>query len=440
MSPDAWPGSCERQDGERQGRTGAAAVERHEHAWLVHFQRKKPGSLSPLFGAEVRQTEVDARWLIRAIKAKPTRLRTLRGIDIAGVEVDQPLWVAADALRRVRDASSEVAARRPRRGLQPLRMTLHAGEDFQWLTSGVRAVAEPFRWNLIERGDRLGHGMAFTFEPKDWWKRKKGRAYEVRAFDRLLDLAFLAAYTKGERGAEQDDWLKARLTQVVKGGLHLEPGDDVVTTAVGLWDALGGRERPRLVRRLLASGTKPDDDALPYEEWIYAYLWHRGTRGRALALIGMQVDDDQGDLQITSRRTERDLLVTARQRLILEVARWQVTIESNPNSNLVVAGLDAMGAAQDFLQRRATRNEAQEGETLPWTISTDDPISFATTLADEYAYAWAGMVLRAGKPYDPSYARAMLDEAAATSMRTRFTLPVSENRATRTRTRHARFD
>jgi hypothetical protein len=140
-----------------------------------------------------------------------------------------------------------------------------------------------------------------------------------------------------------------------------------------------------------------------------------------------------------SVRVERDLLVKARKRLIREVARWQVCIESNPTSNLVVGSLDAM-AAQDFLQRRPTEVCGEGDETLTWTISTDDPITFSTTLADEYAYAWAGMVLREKNPYDPAYARALLDEAAATSMRTRFTIPADEvkrgdNRRDRDRTR-----
>ena len=79
-------------------------------------------------------------------------------------------------------------------------------------------------------------------------------------------------------------------------------------------------------------------------------------------------------------------------------------------------------SAQDFLARRPTQEISDRGATLTWTISTDDPITFSTTLADEYAYAWAGMTMRAKNPIDPAYARALLDEAAATSMRTRFTV------------------
>jgi len=84
-------------------------------------------------------------------------------------------------------------------------------------------------------------------------------------------------------------------------------------------------------------------------------------------------------------------------------------------------------SAQDFLQIRPTKEQQRGEETLTWTISTDDPITFSTSLADEYAYAWAGMVLREKNPYDPSYARALLDEAAQTSMRMRFTVPDQKN-------------
>jgi hypothetical protein len=342
------------------------------------------------------------------------------------VEVDQPLWVSVETLRRVRARSSEIAGQRPGLKLQPLRLTLHTGEDFDWLTSGVRAIAEPFHWKLIERGDRIGHGIAITFEPREWWKRKEGQVFEVKVFDRLLDLAFLATYTERDRSEEQNQWLAQQIQAIVKqlrlkdkldGASAAET--DLVETAKKVWGALGDRT----MRRLASGAGRRGDLGKLHEHWIHAYLWNRSTQKRAHRTIWMKVDNDRGELRIRSERTERDLLVIARRHLIREVARWQVCIESNPSSNLVVGGLESMGAAQDFLQRRPTRHDLHEAETLTWTISTDDPITFSTTLADEYAYAWAGMVLREGRPYDPAYARALLEEAAATSMRTRFTIP-----------------
>ena len=137
-----------------------------------------------------------------------------------------------------------------------------------------------------------------------------------------------------------------------------------------------------------------------------------------------KIGEDE-NIAVENLRNERDLLKNAHRTLLQEVARWQVCIESNPSSNLVVGSLDSI-AAQDFLARRPTKEIQKEGETLTWTINTDDPITFSTTLADEYAYAWAGMTMRANNPCDPSYARALLDESAATSMRTRFTVAVSD--------------
>ena len=167
-----------------------------------------------------------------------------------------------------------------------------------------------------------------------------------------------------------------------------------------------------------------------HEEWIHRYLWEKSVQEKAHRLIRMKVDKDGNGTRTGSDWNERDLLIKARARLIGEMARWQTSIESNPSSNLVVAGFDTLAAPQGFLYRREGRMWPKVGDgPLPWTISADDPITFSTSLADEYAYAWAGMVHRPKRPYDPGYARASLDEAAATSMRMRFTLPRESNHA-----------
>lgn len=378
---------------------------RHEAAWLIHFKRKPRKDTLPFFGAAVRELEAEATQIGNALEQDPRRLRELRGLDICGVEEAQPLWVSVETLRNLRARSSKIAGSRPELCLEPLRLTLHAGEDFQWLTSGMRAAAEPFHWNLIERGDRIGHGIAVTLKPKAWWARKKGKVIEVKMFDRLLDLAFLAQYANAT--PEQEAWLRNKVKECLFG-LGLECAkNDPLDAAKDLWLHLGGR----LTRRLMKTVERPSKEV--YANWIHRYLWDRSLQNRAEKLVRLVVGKD---------RIERDLLVKARGWVIHQMARWQVCIESNPSSNLVVGSLDSV-AAQDFLARRPTRRAGYGKETLTWTISTDDPITFSTTLADEYAYAWAGMVLRKDKPYDPSYARALLDEAAATSMRTRFTIP-----------------
>src|SRR5207253_1199797 len=100
--------------------------------------------------------------------------------------------------------------------LQPLGLTVHVGEDFQWLTSGLRAVAEPIHWGLLRRGDRIGHGIALTLDPDEWWRRRKGAPVKRTRFDRLLDLAFLSADTE-RRSWRQNRWLANQIRELVEG-------------------------------------------------------------------------------------------------------------------------------------------------------------------------------------------------------------------------------
>ena len=431
VAPDAWFKTHRLRDGEIEGRSNAD--EPTESAWLVHFKRTGPTNELPRFGDAIRKMESEADDIIRALKAKPTHLKTLRGVDICGIEEDQPLWVSADTLRRVRTNSRSVAGSRPALRLEPLRLTVHVGEDFRLLTSGMRAVAEPFRWNLIERGDRLGHGLALTLDPEQWFERHRGEVLAVKRFDRLLDLAFLAVYAK-KQNACQRGWLQKQIINTVTSiGFETKPSiesaDDVVETTKKLWKSLGLPS----TRRLLAADAHGSDAPL-HERWMHSYLWHRSVQKQAEKEVRIPVPvDDVNDIgesetkAVENLRHERALLKEAHRTLLHEVSRWQVCIESNPTSNLVVGSLDAI-SAQDFLARRPTRDIDEHGETLTWTISTDDPITFSTALADEYAYAWAGMTMRAAKPYPPAHARAILDEAAATSMRMRFTTPVTRVR------------
>ena len=424
VAPDAWFKTHRLRGGEIEERSNSDKST--ESAWLVHFKRTGPKNELPLFGDAIRKMESEADDIVRALTAKRTHLRTLRGVDICGVEEDQPLWVSADTLRRVRKHSRSVAGSRPALRLEPLRLTVHVGEDFRWLTSGMRAVAEPFHWNLIERGDRIGHGMAITLDPGKWFYRHRGEVLTVKRLDRLWDLAFLAVYAR-KQNACQREWLRKQIIDTITSiGFETESsmksGEDVVETTKTLWKTLGFRS----TRRLLTADKGLGD--APHERWMRSYLWHRSVQERAKVEVRIPVVDDINDVGVDEKeavenlRHERDLLKQAHRTLLLNVARWQVCIESNPTSNLVVGSLDAM-SAQDFLARRPTRETDEHEETLTWTISTDDPITFSTTLADEYAYAWAGMTMRAEKPYPAAYARALLDEAARTSMRLRFTLP-----------------
>lgn len=92
------------------------------------------------------------------------------------------------------------------------------------------------------------------------------------------------------------------------------------------------------------------------------------------------------------------------------VAGMHVAVEVNPSSNLLVGGFRSIFEQPIF-----------HLADIPITLNADDPLTFGTTLADDYAYAWAGMVLQ--KHVTPHGATERLEEAARCSMRYAFRGP-----------------
>ena len=112
---------------------------------------------------------------------------------------------------------------------------------------------------------------------------------------------------------------------------------------------------------------------------------------------------------------EAGVLLVLRDELARLLARWRVPIEINPSSNLLIGDL-AHPVSQPLFHLDPLDREEDRGLVL--TLSADDPVSFATTLADEYAYAWAGLVAGGGEA--PAYAQEWLERAARSARRAAF--------------------
>lgn len=96
----------------------------------------------------------------------------VRGLDLAGNENDLPIEVFSPYIRVLRsnllsndsiffDKSSE------------LHLTIHAGEDYSHIISGLRAIDETIEFCDYQTGDRIGHGLALGVDPKEWANRQQ---------------------------------------------------------------------------------------------------------------------------------------------------------------------------------------------------------------------------------------------------------------------------
>ena len=103
-----------------------------------------------------------------------------------------------------------------------------------------------------------------------------------------------------------------------------------------------------------------------------------------------------------------------------EVNRLEITIETNPSSNLTVGDLGDL--EHHPLLRMVPLDPTAAGAPLLASVNTDDPLTFATSLADELAHLRFGLE-RQG--VDGTAALDLLERLRAQGLRSRFTLAAS---------------
>ena len=359
--------------------------------WTLHFIRDsgRKGGIRE----QIRSHHVTARKLAAAVRYRPQLLQSIRGLDVASRELSGPLWAVAPQLQFVRKES--VGACRGRRGLQPFRITVHVGEDFRHLLSGLRAIHEPFWWELMRRGDRIGHALALGWDPQEWCARHP-EVVQPR-LERMFDLAWMLDFVHARR-----------LQQVAGAALHSADGE--LHGHLQSWkEDYGVREFVAVVREI---GKPRLWNILNGPHWS-----HHPFEGKHWRLM-REILRRHGKLDDTvTVRTEGDggLLVVLRDELARLLARWRTPIEINPSSNLLIGDLPYPLAQPLF---RLDPFDRKEPRGLVLTLSADDPVCFATGLSDEFAYAWAGLVIGGGE--SATYAQEWLERAARAARRAAF--------------------
>jgi len=390
-----------------------------EWGWTLHFLRATgpladgraawpPGRiLSDRYRDCWRRAEV----LRDALRRWPQLLAVIRALDIAGDEREGPLWLMIPLMRRLQAWSARVAARVPAWQLRPLQLTLHAGEDFRSLLTGLQGVDAPMRWQLLRPGDRFGHALVLGIDARAWLDAHP--TIEQPPWERLQDLLWLREVLLDRPDLAAGGSLPRLESDARSLAAQIwRPSKDISIDILSrLWWALGDGgplERLGLQRPWTARGAVQIGDAV--EDLLGRLIFDRATSRRAWC-----------DVETVELRWHTEL--PAIQGMIRErVARGGHAVEINPSSNLVIGALGSPVNQPAFQIRPVGQ---REGDVVPVTINADDPTSFATCLSDEFAYARAGLITASG--VGATYAQAWLDEAGANSWRFRFTTPSSRN-------------
>lgn len=368
--------------------------------------------------------------LTGALAHFPSMLLLIRGLDFASTELAVPAWATLGILAEVRRASvhaSRVLASRPddvvsRAATPPVRVTYHVGEDFRRLVEGLRRIHELVDFGVLRQGDRIGHGIALGVDPQAW--ARNARMILQPAEERIEDLLWeLERYQRGDfdGGTARRERVRAELRRLIRD-VYLDPTPelDVYLEARRLRHSPGLLERMGYPRRVApgSSSTHPADALEVVRRYLTSTVWfQRGQRPVAVVL------DD----------TEIAMLTEAQRWLRLLLGRMELTIESNPSSNLLIADMGVLGghpalrltvgpSARRHARRLHRASHTSRDSPLLVSINTDDPITFATRLSDEYAYLYYTLLQ---DQHTAQEALAWVERVRLAGWRSRFTLPAS---------------
>ncbi len=367
-----------------------------------------------------------APWFIRSLQQaqaiatllffQPELLVLLRGVDVAAVELAIPTWPLVPLFKLLDGASvaaaAQLARQEPTWHVTPLRHTLHAGEDYRRLVEGLRRIHEPIEFGLLRPGDRIGHGFALGVDPARW--ALAARTIAQPREDRLDDLLWeLQHYGSAQwlPHAARLEFVRAecvRLARLIYEDTSIDP--DRLVEARKLRhspDFLAQINYPFMRAR---RPTRRSPQAIAWRHLVDPGVFERG-----------QVPEI-----ITADSSEVAVLQVAQRWLSGLLARLEITIESNPSSNLLIGDLLQMEDHPLFRLQPLPDQPCPNGHSVLVSINDDDPMSFATRLADEFAHLYFTL-LRRGLPAQETLR--FIGQLRENGWRSRFTLSASADRA-----------
>jgi hypothetical protein len=328
--------------------------------------------------------------------------RYIVSIDAVGKETHTPPEVFAPHFRYLRDAPKSIKHDifLGTAGItyhKNLAFTVHAGEDFNHIITGMRRVDETIRFFEMQRGDRLGHMLSLGISPHEWIdSTHEIILYKGDYFDDLV-------------------WLTMKLKEISYIEMDISRYITIYTDKI--W---------QLFREIypMYSDTTPHISDL-YDAWLYRrncpITHYRRERGRTLFGEYEQRVLDKSPSPIAKelyelyqsspavRRSYREAYLVDKStikdaelivwealqdHMINEIAHIGITIETNPSSNISISSPSSylthpifrFNPPKDiYLERgeRFNRYGLRDGR-LGVTINSDDPAIFVTSLQNEY--------------------------------------------------------
>ena len=406
------------------------------------------------YSAYYAETRFLAEAIAHLLLELPLSLSVIRGIDVCSDEVGVPDWVIRPLVNYIRRASmiaSEwIANQQLSFQLPPIKTTVHAGEDFVHLLGGLRRVEQSIRHLGLREGDRIGHGISLGVDAVAW-AQSAGRVALPRE-ERLLDLVWeWSMYSrhgmqlKVNRHAfllREIERLSHHLFGRVCSPLEVE----YLVTDLHSDTFIEGTGFPGVDNFPSRQSRQPEHPQSDQHQLLMRYLTDSEVfqRGQELEWVD---PINEGDSMASLQGLLRD-----------QICDSGIVIEVNPSSNLLIANLgDLMSHPlwrlrppvvfspspavnpesgdqsyvsspldwnRDEIDRQTRfrgpfRAPSPTGRPLCLCIGSDDPLTFATDLRNEYQLVMDSLV---SNGLSVEQASAWVHDVRRAGLESRFTL------------------
>ncbi len=356
-----------------------------------------------------RRLVKDGREFMAFMQGPGEQKRVVVGIDAAANELHAPPEVFAPLFRTLRHNGFS-------------NVTFHAGEDFEHLVSGIRAVAEAVCFLDMQSGHRIGHATAIGVDPS-LWQQRIGPRLMLRRQDYLDNLVFIHSMllardpTLAHRleGKISDIAASIHGRPILASTLHrawklrfLDPlvCNEVIKEKASSWWRVAGIEkfRDHVFSKRIGFEWRREcalvlDCLAQDEEAVELFTWYHSFKGRRSGAEWVEVD---------TLEVGREGLVALQHAVIELLNQRGIGIETLPTSNVRISVYDHY--ADHHLFRWLGLREAEFGARAPRPlvcVGSDDPGIFATNLRNEFNHLFLTLVEHFG--LSPCDARAVLD-------------------------------
>jgi len=368
------------------------------------FMRNVKYKMVNSFQNELKYTQIEAYKKEEALENETFDLSSyVVSIDAVGKETHTPPEVYAPFFRYLRNAPKRLKNNiflntHPFKHHKNLLITVHAGEDFNHIVTGMRRVDESIYYFDMQRRDRLGHVLSLGIRPKDWLESvQEVLLYKGDYFD---DLVWLCHKLKSVSCRELDlsRYINIYEEKVWRLFKEIYPMYNEKSPQLSdLYDAWRYRKNCPITyykrkmnitlfddySRLVLDEKKPCPKIAELYELYHSNKEVRNNLAEVIKIKKHKI-----------KKEELKVWEALQDKLLNKIAKKGIIIETNPSSNVFISSISGYAyhpifrfnpPKEKYLKKGKKFNKyGQRNGRVSITINSDDPAIFVTSLQNEY--------------------------------------------------------